>query len=128
MIDKALTYAVVGASNNPDKYGHKVLKDLSDAGYKAVPINPHEDEILKLKAYKNLSEVPYKIDVTIFVVPPKITEEVLKEVKKLNIKKVWMQPGSESKQAIDFCKQNNIKYTANACIMIERAKNGVKNN
>ncbi|MCD6109147.1 CoA-binding protein [bacterium] len=122
MIDKTLTYAVVGASNNPEKYGYKVLKDLKNAGYKAIPINPHEDEILGLKSYGTLAESPVKIDVVIFVVPPGVTEEVLKSVKKLGIKQVWMQPGSESEKAIEFCKQNGINHTANACIMIERTK------
>lgn len=46
MIDKNFIYAVVGASNNEEKYGYKVFKDLLDAGYKVLPINPSEKEIL----------------------------------------------------------------------------------
>lgn len=120
MIDKNFIYAVVGASNNPEKYGHKVLADLKNSGYKVVPINPNENEILELKAYKNLSEFEGSFDVVVFVVPPAVTEKILKEILELGIKNVWMQPGSESKKAIEFCNKNNINLIQNACIMINR--------
>ncbi|PLX20944.1 CoA-binding protein [Candidatus Parcubacteria bacterium] len=120
MIDKKYTYAIVGASNNEEKYGYKVLRDLKDAGYKVVPINPREKEILGLRAYLKLSDYKEGIDVVVFVVPPQVTEAVLKEVRELEIKNVWMQPGSESWEAIEYCEKNNINYIHNACIMIDR--------
>lgn len=92
MIDKDFFYAVVGASNNKEKYGYKVFKDVLDAGYKVIPINPTEKEILGKKVYPTLSQVKKKIDVVIFVTPPVVTEKVLSEVKELKIKNVWMQP------------------------------------
>jgi predicted CoA-binding protein len=49
LIDKSFTYALIGASNNQEKFGHKVLKDLLDKGFCVVPINPHEEEILGKK-------------------------------------------------------------------------------
>jgi predicted CoA-binding protein len=58
----------------------------------------------------------------IFVVPPKVTESVLHEVVENKISHVRMQPWSESDAAINFCKQNKINYTDNACIMIEKSK------
>jgi len=122
MIEKNKTYAVVGASKNPQKYGYKVLKDLHEAGYRVIPINPKEKEIIGLKAIKNIIDVGLKIDVVVFVVPPNITEKVLKDVKKLNIKKVWLQPGSESKKAIKYCENNNINCVHSACVMISRLK------
>ncbi|MEA2056428.1 MAG: CoA-binding protein [Patescibacteria group bacterium] len=119
-IDQLLTYAVVGASTNPDKYGHKVLSSLLDSGCKVTPINPNADKILGQAVYPNLLSCPDKIDLVIFVVPPKITLQILQEVKDLGISKVWMQPGSESKEAIKFCQDSDIEFVANACIM--RAK------
>ena len=122
MINKDFTYAIVGASNNEFKYGHRVLKDLSTAGYKVVPINLHEQEILGLKAYAKLSDYPGKFDVVDFVVPPAATEVVLKEAKQLGITKVWLQPGSESQAAIDFCQANGIDCIHDMCIMVQRRK------
>ena len=120
MIDKNFLYAVVGASNNKEKYGYKVFKDLLDAGYKVLPINPNEKEILGEKAYTTLSSVKKKISIVIFVTPPRVTENILEEVKTLGIKNVWLQPGAQSDAAIEFCKRNNIECIHDACIMIQR--------
>ena len=122
IINKEYVYAIVGASRNKDKYGFKVLKQLNNAGFKVVPINPHENHILGLKVYKTITQYVQdngKIDVVVFVVPPAITEKILHEVKELKIKNVWMQPGSESQDSIKFCEQNNINCIHNACIMIK---------
>ncbi|EKD24828.1 MAG: hypothetical protein ACD_80C00147G0002 [uncultured bacterium (gcode 4)] len=120
MIDKNFLYAIVGASNSKEKYGYKVFKDLLDAGYKVLPINPIEKEILGEKVFSTLSEVKEKIDVVVFVTQPVVTEKILEEVKKIGIKNVWLQPGAQSDAAIAFCKKNNIGCIYDACIMIQR--------
>jgi len=117
MIDKNFLYAVVGASSNEDKYGYKVFKDLLDAGYKAVPINPTEKEILRSKVYPTLSDIKEKINAVIFVTQPAVTEKVLEDVKVLKIKNVWMQPWAQSDKAIDFCKKNKIECIHDTCII-----------
>lgn len=122
MISKDATYAILWASNNTEKYGYKVFKDLLDAGYKVIAINPNEKKILNQKVFPNISNYKEKIDIVIFVVPPKVTEIVLHEIMKNKISHVRMQPWSESDVAINFCKQNKINYIANACIMIEKQK------
>lgn len=119
-IDKKFNYAVVGASSDEEKYGYRALKDLLTGGYKVFPVNLKGGEILEQKVYKNLSAIKDRVDVVIFLVPPIVTLEVLAEVKSLGIKKVWFQPGSESDEAENFCKNNNIEYISKACIMIER--------
>lgn len=119
MITKKDRIAVVGATSNKDKFGYIVSKDLLDKEYDIVLINPKGGEILGKKVYTSLKEVEGKIDVVTFVVPPKIALEILKEVKELGIKKVWMQPGSESGEAITFCSENGIECIHNACIMMK---------
>ena len=122
MINKNYIYAVIGASNDKQKYGYKVLKDFKESKYEVVPINPKEKEILGLKTYKSILDIDFKIDVVIFVVPPRITERVLKEIKKLKINKVWLQPGSESDKAIKYCKDNNIECIHSACVIVNNNK------
>lgn len=123
MINKKFLYAVIGASNNTQKYGYKVFKDLLDARYKVIPINPKEKEILGEKVYANISEVKEKIDVVIFITPPIVTEKVLEEVKMSEITQVRMQPWAESDTAINFCKNNWIECIHNSCIMIHKKNN-----
>ena len=120
MISKNNIYAVVGVSKNPEKYGHRVYKDLLDGGYRVYAIHPKLAMLFDKPVYPRISDTPEKLDVIIFVVPPNVTLQILEEVKLLGIKKVWFQPGSESPEVIDFCVKNNIDYVSDACIMIER--------
>ncbi len=122
MIDSKLTYAVVWASNNTDKYGYKVFKDLIDKWFNSIAVNPSESEILWKEVYSTLSDCDKKIDVAIFVLPPKVGIKILEEIKKLEIKTVWFQPGAEDKNTINFCKNNNINYIANSCVIIQSNK------
>jgi len=115
-------FAVVGVSRDKKKYGYKVYKNLKEAGYKVYPINPNANEIDGEKCYSALSKLPEKPDVVNLVVQPRVTEQIVKECKKLGIRKVWMQPGSESKKAVNFCQENNIEVVYNICVMLERKK------
>lgn len=119
MVSKNYVVAVVGASNDEHKYGNIVLRDLASKSFKVIPVNPKEKEIFGLKVYSKLGDLSDNVDLVVFVVPPKVTESILLEVKKLGIKSVWMQPGSESDKAIEFCHKNNIECVHNSCIMIQ---------
>ncbi len=112
-------FAVVGVSRDKRKYGYRVYKNLKEAGYRVFPVNPNTKEIEGEKCYPSLSHLPEKPDVVIFVVQPRVTEEVVKECKKLGIKRVWMQPGSESEKAVNFCTENNIEVVHGICVMLE---------
>jgi predicted CoA-binding protein len=117
---KENVFAVIGVSSNPEKYGHQVYKDLKEAGYTVYPVNPNIDEVLGDRCYHSLSELPEKPDVVDTVVPPEVTEKIVEECKKLGIKRIWMQPGSESEKAIDFCNRNKIKVVHDLCVMVKR--------
>jgi len=119
-LEKSNVFTVVGASRDPSKYGHQVYRDLRAAGYKVYPVNPNADEILGDKCYPNLESLPELPQVVDLVVPPKVTNQIVKDCKKLGINKVWMQPGSESETALNFCKQNNIEVVHGVCVMVER--------
>jgi predicted CoA-binding protein len=119
-LDKGNVFAVVGVSRDPAKYGHQVYKDLRSAGYKVYAINPNVSEVLGDRCYPSLEALPAKPDVVVIVAPPKVTEAVVKSCKKLGIKKVWMQPGSESEAVVNFCRENGIDVIYGVCVMIER--------
>lgn len=121
-LDKHNVFAVVGVSHNPLKYGYQVYRDLRNAGYKVYAINPKIDSVLGDRCYRSLSKLPEKPDVVDIVVHPNVTEKIVRECKKLGIKKVWMQPGSESKKAIDFCNKNQIEIVYGVCIVVKRKR------
>jgi len=111
-------FAVVGATDNPQKYGNRIVKNLKGRGYEVYPVNPKLKEIEGLNCYPSLAEIPEKVDVVDFVVPPEATEEVLKQCKELGLDCIWLQPGSESEKAINYCNENNMKVVYNACVMM----------
>lgn len=78
---KPTSIAVVGASKNPTKIGHAALKNIliSDYQCKLYPINPDEDEILGLKCYKKLTDVPGPIDLVLISVPSPIVAQIVKD-------------------------------------------------
>ena len=119
-LDRKSVFAVVGASRDPQKYGYQVYRDLKNAGYAVYPVNPNAEKILGDKCYPGLKNLPISPDVANVVVPPKVTEQIVKTCKKLGITKVWMQPGSESETAIRFCAENSIDVVSGVCVMIER--------
>jgi len=114
--------AVVGASPNTEKWGFKVYNTLKRLGFDVYPVNPKHEKIRGNVCYPDLKSLPKKPDVVITVVPPKITEDVVKECRKIGIKKVWMQPGSESQNAVDFCKENGIDVIYNVCFVADGLK------
>ncbi|MCC6043026.1 MAG: CoA-binding protein [Candidatus Verstraetearchaeota archaeon] len=121
-LDKRNVFAVVGASRDPRKYGHQVYRDLKSAGYKVYPVNPSAQEVLGDRCYPDLKELPEKPDVVVTVVPPQVTEQVVRACKELGIRRVWMQPGSESEVAVKYCKENGLEVVYNMCIMVERKR------
>ncbi len=119
-VKKDNVIAVVGASNNPDKYGYKIYKDLKQGGYRVYPVNAKEQEVQGDKAYPNISSLPEKPDVVDIVTPPQVTEKIVEEAAEQSIDIVWMQPGAESEKAIGSAESKGMKCIHNACIMVAR--------
>jgi uncharacterized protein len=115
-------FAVVGATDNPQKFGNQIYKTLKKHSYEVYPVNPNLSELEGEKCYPSLAEIPVKIDVVDFVVPPRVTEEILKQCKELGLNRIWLQPGSESESAIAFCSENNLKVVHGICVMLSREK------
>src|SRR5436190_2837568 len=80
-IMKPKAVAVIGASSEAGKIGNSVMKNLINGGYKGqiYPINPSADEIMGLKAYKSVKDVPGNIDVAVFAIPAKFCAAALTE-------------------------------------------------
>ena len=110
-------FAVVGATDNPQKNGCRIFRNLKSRGYEVYPVNQRLKEIDGVKCYSKLSDIPVKVDVVDFVVPPEVTEPILKECKNLELRRIWLQPGSESEVSITFCHENNLKVVHDVCVM-----------
>ena len=111
--------AVTGVSEDASKYGHKIFRDLLTAGYPVKGVNPKGGFVLGSRLYASLEEIEIKPDLVITVVPPEATVALIDQCNKLGIKTVWMQPGSESPEAIEKAELYGIK-TITACFMVQK--------
>lgn len=115
------TWAVVGATNNKEKFGYKIFKVMLEAGIKVYPINTGISEILGQRCYPTLKDLPIKPDAVDIVVPPKVGEQIVRECAELGIQNVWLQPGANAPQVIQAAKELGL-IVVDACIMVELRK------
>ena len=116
--NKKNSIALVGASNNPKKYGNKILLDLLENGHIVYPINKNESQIEGLKSYKNVSDLPSLPSIINFVVPPNEGIEVTKDLVKKGYDNFWYQPGAESIEISNFLESNKKNFIDDKCIMV----------
>ncbi len=115
----AASYAVVGASRSPEKYGFLVYQTLKAAGKTTYAVNPRTDEVDGDRCYPSLADLPETPAVAVMVVPPAVTEAAVAECARLGIKQIWMQPGAESDAAVAACHDNGIAVVSGGpCIMV----------
>jgi hypothetical protein len=121
------TFAVVGASRDPQKYGHMVYRKLKEAGYRVFAVNPNADYIDGDPVYPLLDTVPEPIDCIVSVVPPQVTEKIIHQAGHLHVPYVWMQPGSESLAAVNMAYSYGMRVVyGGPCIMVAIATHLVR--
>jgi len=113
-------WAVVGASTDPSKYGNRIFRDLRGAGYTVYGVNARGGEIEGQGLYASLADLPEKPAVVDTVVPPTVTEQIVRQCAELGLTRVWMQPGSESEAAVEFCGEHGIGVVYGTCAMLRR--------
>ena len=113
------TVAVVGATDNPSKYGHVIYRDLKRKGYTVFPVNPYRTKVDDDKTYRTLSDLPDKPTIVNIVIPPSETVKVLQQCLEQNLMNVWLQPGSESRGSLTMLQEHGFNYLANTCIMVQ---------
>jgi uncharacterized protein len=111
--------AVVGLSAEPDRASYGVALYLQEQGFQVVPVTPKYDQVLGQKAYKNLSEIPFAVDiVNVF----RRTDDVLpiaREALALKPQCFWQQLGIDNEEAHLLVEQHSILSIKNQCIKIE---------
>lgn len=90
------TVAVIGASNNPEKYGNKAVLAFAAKGFRVFPVNPREHEIAGLQAYPSIADVPETPDIISLYLRPEQTMRILEEIAAKGCGEVWLNPGTES--------------------------------
>jgi uncharacterized protein len=116
------TWAIVGASANPDKVGYKIFALLRRYGYTVYPINPKETVIDGQRCYAALADLPILPDAVDVVVPPAVAVEITEQCHRLGIKRLWYQPGVANSAVIAAAGALNLDITHGHCVMVESSK------
>jgi uncharacterized protein len=112
-------YGVVGASPRRHKYGNKVLRCYLQNGRRAIPVNPHEDEVEGVSCVASVLDLPDDVHSISVITPPAVTERVVAEAIRKGIRHVWMQPGAESDKAVADCAAAGINVIADgSCVLV----------
>lgn len=112
-------FAVVGASADRSKYGNKVLRCYQMHGYNVIPVNPREKAIEGLATVTEVADLPDDVKSISVITPPAVTEKVVAEAIAKGIKNIWMQPGAESRVAVEKCLESGINVIADgSCILV----------
>ena len=119
------TIAVVGMSDDPFKPAHSVPAAMLQAGFRVIPVNPHHEEILGLKVYPRLEDVPDPIDLVNVFRRPQFTPEVARQAVAVGAKALWLQTGIASREAREIAESAGLKYVEDRCIRTERSYYGI---
>ncbi|MHA1917548.1 MAG: acetate--CoA ligase family protein [Candidatus Ranarchaeia archaeon] len=126
--------AVIGASTDPIKLGNVILKNIIDAGYKGkiYPINPKSDEVLGLKVYKSILDVPEDVDLAVFIIPSRFVPSTMEQCIEKGVKGAVVITGGFSEvgnhelenEMLEIAKKGNIRIIGPNCQGINNPHHG----
>ena len=122
ILKKYKTIAVVGLSSNPARPSHEVSEYMQRAGYRIIPVNPNETEVLGEKSYARLEDVPEKIEIVDVFRRAEDVPPVAESVIRVGAKVLWMQLGIENEQAAERARAAGLFVVEDACIFVEHRR------
>jgi predicted CoA-binding protein len=120
------TIAVVGASRDSSKAAHDVPAQLQAAGYRIVPVNPHADELLGERVYRDLASIPFAVDVVLVFRPSQDTPPVARDAVAIGAKALWLQLGIQSREARRIAEAGGLLYVEDVCSAVVRSTRQIK--
>jgi predicted CoA-binding protein len=116
--------AVVGLSDSPARASYGVGAYLKEQGYEVVPVNPNHSQVMGMKCYASLREVPGKIDVVDVFRRAEFCAEVVREAIEVGAKGVWLQVGIRSDEGRKLAREAGIYFVEDRCLMVEHMRRG----
>src|SRR5258708_4002481 len=118
------TIAVVGLSPSPMRPSNGVAEYLKRVGYRVIPVNPNESEVLGEKCYARLEDVPEQIDLVDIFRRPEYVPEIVESAIRVGAKAVWMQEGVIHEPAAERARQAGLQVVMDRCTLKEHRKLG----
>jgi predicted CoA-binding protein len=112
------TIAMVGASSDPEKPSHGIMRKLQRVGYRVIPVNPRETEVLGEKAYASLEEIPVPVDIVDVFRRAEDTPPIADQAVRIGAKALWLQIGISNEEAAARAKAGGLLVVMDACIAV----------
>src|SRR5213080_2189950 len=122
LLKKYKTIAVVGLSSNPMRPSYGVTEYMQAAGYRIIPVNPNETEVLGERSYARLEDVPEKIEIVNVFRRAEEVPPVVESAIRVGAKVVWMQMGIENEEAAEKARSAGLVAIEDACILVEHRR------
>ena len=122
ILREAKTIAVVGLFANPMRASHGVAEYLKSAGYRIIPVNPNETEVLGEKAYARLEDVPEPVDIVDVFRRAEEVPAVVDSAIGIGAKVFWMQLGIENVEAAEKARAAGLVVVEDACLLVEHRR------
>jgi uncharacterized protein len=122
ILKESKTIAVVGLSSNAMRPSFGVTEYMQSVGYRIVPVNPTEKEVLGEKSYTRLEDVPEKIDIVDIFRRSEDVPPVVESAIQIGAKVVWMQQGIENAEAAEKARAAGMIVVEDACILVEHRR------
>lgn len=119
ILQKSRNVAVVGLSGNSEKDSYRVARYMMEKGYKIIPVNPREDEIMGLKSYPDLTSIPEKIDIVNVFRRSEYLPSVVEEALQVGPDCIWTQLGVAEEDSAARAESRGITVVMDRCIKIE---------
>jgi predicted CoA-binding protein len=122
LLKDAKVIAVIGLSSDPSRASYGVASYLKEQGYRVIPVNPNEPEILGEKSYKTLKDIPVKVDIVDVFRRPEAAPAIIEEAISIGAKGVWLQESVISTEAFKRGEKAGIIMIMDRCIYKEHAR------
>ena len=119
ILEKYKNIAVVGLSSQSWRPSYGVTRYMQGAGYKIVPVNPNETEVLGEKAYATLDDVPGPIEIVDIFRRPEFVPEVVEAAIRRKARVIWMQLGVTNEEAAERARAAGLEVVMDRCILVE---------
>ena len=124
ILDQCRTIAVVGLSSQSFRPSHGVAAYMQRAGYRVIPVNPNETEVLGERAYSLLAEVPERIDLVDIFRRPEEAGSAVDQAIALRAKAVWLQEGVIDYEAAQRAVEAGLMVVMDRCWLKEHVRRG----
>ena len=125
LLTESRVIAMVGASSDPERPSHGVMQRLLAAGYRVIPVNPNEREVLGQRAYASLDELGTAVDIVNVFRRAQYTPSVARQAVAIGAKALWLQEGIVNEQAAAIAKAGNLQVVMDRCIAVDYSVLGV---